>query len=54
MSNKNLRIVYMGTPEFAVPALEKLVEAGWNVVGVITAPDKPQGRGQNLVGSPVK
>lgn len=54
MSNKNLRIVYMGTPEFAVPALEKLVEAGWNVVGVITAPDKPQGRGQKLVGSPVK
>lgn len=44
----------MGTPEFAVPALEKLVEAGWNVVGVITAPDKPQGRGQKLVGSPVK
>lgn len=44
----------MGTPEFAVPALEKLMEAGWNVVGVITAPDKPQGRGQKLVGSPVK
>jgi methionyl-tRNA formyltransferase len=53
-SKKDLRIVYMGTPEFAVPALEKLVEAGWNVVGVITAPDKPQGRGQKLVGSPVK
>lgn len=52
--NKSLRIIYMGTPEFAVPALEKLVEAGWNVVGVITAPDKPQGRGQKLVGSPVK
>jgi methionyl-tRNA formyltransferase len=46
--------VYMGTPEFAVPALEKLVETGWNVVGVITAPDKPQGRGQKLEGSPVK
>lgn len=44
----------MGTPEFAVPSLEKLVEAGWNVVAVITAPDKPQGRGQKLVGSPVK
>ncbi len=54
IQNKNLRIIYMGTPEFAVPALEKLVEAGWNVVGVITAPDKPQGRGQKLVGSPVK
>lgn len=54
VKEKKLRIVYMGTPEFAVPALEKLVEAGWNVVGVITAPDKPQGRGQKLVGSPVK
>ena len=53
-SKKDLRIIYMGTPEFAVPALEKLVEAGWNVVGVITAPDKPQGRGQKLEGSPVK
>lgn len=53
-SKQELRIVYMGTPEFAVPSLEKLVEAGWNVVGVITAPDKPQGRGQKLVGSPVK
>ncbi|WP_198672975.1 methionyl-tRNA formyltransferase [Algoriphagus litoralis] len=51
---KSLRLVYMGTPEFAVPALEKLVVAGWNVVAVITAPDKPQGRGQKLVGSPVK
>ncbi|WP_339879534.1 methionyl-tRNA formyltransferase [uncultured Algoriphagus sp.] len=52
--NKNLRIIYMGTPEFAVPALELLVESGWNVVGVITAPDKPKGRGQKLVPSPVK
>jgi len=33
----------MGTPEFGVPALEKLVAAGWNVIAVITAPDKPQG-----------
>ncbi|SDD49488.1 methionyl-tRNA formyltransferase [Algoriphagus faecimaris] len=53
-SKEELRIIYMGTPEFAVPALEKLVESGWNIVGVITAPDKPQGRGQKLVGSPVK
>ncbi|UZD23649.1 methionyl-tRNA formyltransferase [Algoriphagus halophytocola] len=51
---KNLRIIYMGTPEFAVPALELLVENGWNVIGVITAPDKPKGRGQKLVPSPVK
>ena len=52
--NRSLRIIYMGTPEFAVPALENLVAEGWNVVAVITAPDKPQGRGQKLVGSPVK
>ncbi|MEP0710855.1 methionyl-tRNA formyltransferase [Algoriphagus sp.] len=52
--NKNLRIIYMGTPEFAVPALEVLVENGWNIVGVITAPDKPKGRGQKLIPSPVK
>ena len=49
-----LRIVYMGTPEFAVPSLEILVEHGYNVVGVITAPDKPKGRGQKLSVSPVK
>ena len=52
--NRSLRIIYMGTPEFAVPALEKLVAAGWNIIAVITAPDKPQGRGQKLVPSPVK
>ena len=52
--DRSLRIIYMGTPEFAVPALEKLVAAGWNVIAVITTPDKPQGRGQKLVGSPVK
>lgn len=44
----------MGTPEFAVPTLEVLVESKFNVVAVITAPDKPQGRGQKLVPSPVK
>jgi methionyl-tRNA formyltransferase len=49
-----LRIIYMGTPEFAVPCLEILVENKFNVVAVITAPDKPQGRGQRLVPSPVK
>ena len=50
----NLRIVFMGTPEFAVPSLEILVENKFNVVAVITAPDKPQGRGQKLTASPVK
>jgi methionyl-tRNA formyltransferase len=49
-----LRIIFMGTPEFAVPALEILVENKLNVVAVITAPDKPQGRGQKLNFSPVK
>lgn len=49
-----LRIIFMGTPEFAVPCLEILVEHKFNVVAVITAPDKPQGRGQKLVPSPVK
>lgn len=44
----------MGTPEFAVPSLEILVEHKINVVAVITAPDKPQGRGQKIVYSPVK
>ncbi|MBS1680273.1 MAG: methionyl-tRNA formyltransferase [Bacteroidetes bacterium] len=50
----NLRIIFMGTPEFAVPSLEILVENKINVVAVITAPDKPQGRGQKLTASPVK
>src|SRR6185436_5594873 len=49
-----LRIIFMGTPEFAVPCLEILVEKKFNVVAVVTAPDKPQGRGQKLAGSPVK
>ncbi len=44
----------MGTPEFAVPSLEILVNNGFNVVAVITAPDKPKGRGQQLATSPVK
>ncbi|MBL7862303.1 MAG: methionyl-tRNA formyltransferase [Cyclobacteriaceae bacterium] len=49
-----LRIIFMGTPEFAVPSLEILIQNQLNVVAVITAPDKPQGRGQKLVPSPVK
>ena len=50
----NLRIIFMGTPEFAVPSLEILVANKLNIVAVITAPDKPQGRGQKLTASPVK
>jgi methionyl-tRNA formyltransferase len=49
-----LRIVFMGTPDFAVASLEALVKAGFNIVGVITAPDKPAGRGMKLTESPVK
>ncbi len=44
----------MGTPEFAVPSLDKLLQAGCNIVGVITAPDKPGGRGLNLQQSAIK
>src|SRR6478609_7271378 len=49
-----LRIIFMGTPEFAVPSLEILIEQKFNVVAVITAPDKAQGRGQKITYSPVK
>ncbi len=51
---KNLRIVYMGTPDFAVAPLKALLEAGCNVVGVVTNPDKPAGRGQKIICSAVK
>lgn len=51
---KDLRIIFMGTPEFAVPSLEILVEHKYNILAVITAPDKPQGRGQKIAYSPVK
>nr|MBA3673724.1 methionyl-tRNA formyltransferase [Chitinophagaceae bacterium] len=44
----------MGTPEFAVPSLDKLLQTGYNIVGVITAPDKPAGRGLNLQQSAIK
>ena len=54
MKKEDLRIVYMGTPEFAVESLRCLVEGGYNVVGVITMPDKPAGRGHKLLYSPVK
>ena len=55
MEKKDLRIVYMGTPEFAVESLKRLVEGGYQVVAVVTMPDKPMGRhGSVLQGSPVK
>ena len=49
-----MRIVFMGTPEFAVPSLRALCENGYNVVGVITQPDRPAGRGHKLTPCPVK
>lgn len=54
MTGKELRIVFMGTPDFAVASLKSLVEGGYNIVGVITAPDKPAGRGNQLSESAVK
>lgn len=54
MKKEDLRIVFMGTPEFAVESLKALVENKYNVVGVITMPDKPAGRGYKLQSSAVK
>ncbi|MBR4839088.1 MAG: methionyl-tRNA formyltransferase [Paludibacteraceae bacterium] len=54
MEKKDLRIVYMGTPDFAVEPLKTLHENGFNIVGVITMPDKPAGRGHKIQYSPVK
>jgi methionyl-tRNA formyltransferase len=54
MNYRDLRIVFMGTPEFAVASLEALVNSGCNIIGVITAPDKPAGRGLKLHESAVK
>lgn len=54
MNAKELRIVFMGTPEFAVPSLKALVEGGYKVVAVVTTPDKPAGRGRQLHESDVK
>ena len=52
--HNSLRIVFMGTPDFAVGSLKQLLEAGFKVVGVITAPDRPAGRGRKLQESAVK
>jgi len=54
MIGKDLRIVFMGTPEFAVESLKALIENGYNVVGVVTAPDRPSGRGLKVHQSDVK
>jgi methionyl-tRNA formyltransferase len=54
MQGKELRIVFMGTPDFAVASLKALVDGGYNIVGVITAPDKAAGRGKKINESAVK
>lgn len=51
---KNLRVLFMGTPDFAVHILDHLVTANCNIVGVVTTPDKPAGRGQRMHASAVK
>lgn len=54
MKKEDLRIVFLGTPEFAVESLDCIYNAGYNIVGVVTMPDKPAGRGHQLLQSPVK
>ena len=48
------KIVFMGTPEFAVPSLEILIKNGYPIVGIVTQPDRPKGRGRHAIASPVK
>lgn len=54
MEKESLRIIFMGTPDFAVHTLDYLLEQGYNIVAVVTMPDKPAGRGQHMQYSPVK
>ncbi len=54
MKQEDLRIVFLGTPEFAVESLDRLYKGGYNIVGVVTMPDKPAGRGHKMLHSPVK
>lgn len=49
-----MRVVFMGTPDFATGTLEEIVRSGYEIVGVVTQPDKPKGRGKNLMPTPVK
>ena len=49
-----MRVVFMGTPDFAVGTLKAIIEAGHDVAAVVTQPDKPRGRSKSLVFSPVK
>lgn len=49
-----MRIVFMGTPDFAKESLEAVYNAGYEILGVVTNPDKPKGRGMKMMASPVK
>ena len=49
-----MKVVFMGTPDFSVRTLEALVEAGYEITGVVTQPDKPKGRGKQMMPTPVK
>ena len=54
MEKEDLRIIFMGTPEFAVPSLKALIREGYEIAGVFTQPDRPKGRGNKMLPSPVK
>ena len=54
MKNKRLRIIFMGTPEFAVPSLDMLIRNGYDICCAVTQPDKPKGRGNKMLPPPVK
>ena len=54
MKKEDLKIVFFGTPDFAVESLKRLVEAGFHIAAVVTMPDKPAGRGHHLLQSAVK
>jgi methionyl-tRNA formyltransferase len=49
-----MRVVFFGTPQFAVPSLEQLIQSAHDVVGVVTQPDRPRGRGHKVTDAPVK
>jgi len=53
-NRRRLRVVFMGTPDFAVPSLQRLLDAGYHVAGVVTQPDRPRGRGRQVLPPPVK
>ncbi len=54
MTSRRLRIVYFGTPEFAVPGLQALIDSAHEVVGLVSQPDRPRGRGQKLQATPTR